>query len=238
VPMSETLEFVRGPLFVLTFSFMLLGLLRLVVLRSWELIQVRQRTPKRDIPWKIVLRRSAGWIVPVKHVLVSAPILKVASFVFHVGLIIVPVLLIDHVYLWSRGVGFGWPAIGGGLADVLTLVTIGTGLVLLLFRSIERTARNLSTSGDYALLLVLLVPFLSGFFASHPATSPLTYQTMLLIHVLSAELVFVLMPTTKLAHVVMFPFDRLSADIFWRLVPGAGARVAETLRGSKEGIEA
>jgi len=60
---------------------------------------------------------------------------------------------------------------------------------------------------------------------------------MMLLHVLSAELLFVLMPTTKLAHVVLFPFDRLSGDIFWRLVPGAGDRVAETLRGSTQGAE-
>ena len=61
MPTSETLEFARGPLFVLTFSFMVLGLLRHVILRSWDLIQVRRRTPKRDIPWRIVARRSAGW---------------------------------------------------------------------------------------------------------------------------------------------------------------------------------
>ena len=33
----------------------------------------------------------------------------------------------------------------------------------------------------------------------------------MLIHVLSAELLFVVVPFTKLAHVVLFPFDRLSA---------------------------
>ncbi len=235
--MSETLEFVRGPLFVATFAFMILGLVRHIVLRTTGLLQVRRKTPKRDIPWKIFFRRSAGWIVPVGHMKVGAPVLKIASIVFHVGLLLVPLFLVDHVLLWQRGAGFSWMSMGRGFADVLTLITIVTGLVLLLFRGVDRTARQLSRFRDYLLLVVLLLPFLSGWFASHPESAFLPYSTMMLIHVLSAELIFVLLPTTKLAHVVLFPFDRLSSDIFWRLVPGAGARVAETLRGSTEGAE-
>ena len=113
--MSDLLEFARGPLFVATIGFMLLGMLRHVFLRTHALIKVRSRTPKRDIPWRIVFRRSAGWAVPVSHIFVSAPVLKIASIVFHVGLIAVPVLLADHVFLWSRSLGISWPSIGRGL---------------------------------------------------------------------------------------------------------------------------
>jgi nitrate reductase gamma subunit len=123
------------------------------------------------------------------------------------------------------------------VADFLTLTTIGCGLILFLVRIFRKAARDLSRLKDYLLLLVVLLPFVSGWFAVHPESAPLTYEALMLIHVLSAELVFVLMPTTKLAHVVLFPFDRLSGDIFWRLVPGAGDRVAETLRGSPQGAE-
>ena len=236
--MSEALEFARGPLFIATFGFMLLGMLRHVLLRTYSLLRVRSRTPKRDIPWKLVFRRSASWVVPVKHLFVSAPVLKIASIVFHVGLLAVPLLLADHAFLWSRSLGISWPAIGKGLADALTYATLGTGIVLLAFRAADRVARDLSSASDYALLVCVLLPFVSGFFASHPETSPLVYQTMMLVHVLSAELVFLLLPTTKLAHVVLFPFDRLSGDIFWRLVPGAGDKVSRALRGHAKGAEA
>ena len=109
--------------------------------------------------------------------------------------------------------------------------------ILFVFRCVSRVARQLSTRGDYLILIAIVLPFVSGFLAAHPASSPLAYKTMMLIHVLSAELVFVLLPTTKLAHVVLFPFDRISTDIYWRLVPGAGDRVAEALRGIPEGAE-
>jgi hypothetical protein len=55
---------------------------------------------------------------------------------------------------------------------------------------------------------------------------------MMLIHVLSAELLFVLVPTTKLAHMVTFVFDRTSA-VHWQLRPGAGDKVASALFGSE-----
>jgi len=78
-----------------------------------------------------------------------------------------------------------------------------------------------------------VVPFASGFMAMHPALNALPYHIMLLIHVLSAELVFVLMPVTKLAHGVLFPFNRFSSEIFWKFPAGAGDRVARELHGEE-----
>lgn len=54
----------------------------------------------------------------------------------------------------------------------------------------------------------------------------------MLIHTLSAELLMVAIPFTKLSHVVLFVFDRLS-EVHWRLRPGAGERAAEALLGKE-----
>ena len=45
---------------------------------------------------------------------------------------------------------------------------------------------------------------------------------------------FVTVPFTKLAHVVLFFFDRLS-QVHWQLRPGAGDRVAGALFDRKAG---
>jgi hypothetical protein len=63
--------------------------------------------------------------------------------------------------------------------------------------------------------------------------NPLSYNAMMLIHLLGAELVFVLLPTTKLSHCVLFPFLRVSSEIFWRMPPGSGDRVARELHGEE-----
>jgi len=235
---SDALEFARGPLFLATFLFMILALLRLVVLRTRQVVQVLRRTPKKDVPWKKVMTSSADWALPVRHIFREVPVLSIASLVFHVGLIVTPIFLADHVYLWSRSVGIALPALSPGVADLLTIMTLVAAATLVFVRIVRPAARMLSRFGDYLLLVILAVPFATGWFAAHPAGAPLSYETLMLLHVLSADLIFVLVPTTKLAHVVLFPFARLSGDIFWRLVPGAGDRVAEALRGSAEGAEA
>ena len=42
-----------------------------------------------------------------------------------------------------------------------------------------------------------------------------------------------LMPFTKLSHAVLFPFERVSSDVYWRFPAGAGDRVAEALHGKE-----
>jgi hypothetical protein len=53
------------------------------------------------------------------------------------------------------------------------------------------------------------------------------------VHVLSAELLLILIPFTKLAHAALFPFTRASWEMGWHFVPGAGERVRIAL--GKEG---
>ena len=65
-----------------------------------------------------------------------------------------------------------------------------------------------------------------------PNVNPFSWQVTMLIHVLSAELLFVVIPFTKLAHIVLFAFDRVSA-VHWQLRPGAGDKVAEALFGKE-----
>lgn len=90
----------------------------------------------------------------------------------------------------------------------------------------------MSMPSDYALLILIFLPFSTGFLASHPGMNPFPWNVIMLVHLLSAELLFVLIPFTKLAHIVLFAFDRISA-IHWQLRPGAGDKVAEALYGEE-----
>jgi len=54
----------------------------------------------------------------------------------------------------------------------------------------------------------------------------------MLIHLLSAEALFIAIPFTKLSHIVLYFFDRLS-PVHWQLKPGAGDKVAEALFGKE-----
>jgi nitrate reductase gamma subunit len=124
------------------------------------------------------------------------------------------------------------PALPPAWAELLTVVCLVCVGVLLACRVFLESARALSRPSDYVLLGMVLLPLLSGYLAHHPALSPLRWDLMLLIHMLSAEALFVAVPFTKLAHVVLYPFDRIS-EVHWQLRPGAGDRVARALFGEE-----
>lgn len=225
------IEFAKGPLFAVTFLVMVLGLARQVVLQGF-LVGIKKGRRLKQVPWRNVVRETLGWVIPARHIEHGTRLFSVASYVMHIGILIVPLFLIDHVVLWEGLFGVGLPAIGKGVADILTLLTISCVMLLIAFRVFSTRHRLVSRPSDYVLLALVLVPFLSGYLASHPDVNPLPWQVMMLTHLLSGELLFVLMPFTKLAHVVLFFFDRISA-VHWQLKPGAGDQVAEALYGKE-----
>ena len=229
--MERMIDFARGPLFALTFGIMMLGLLRLITIQVYTLTRSKGRR-LRNAPWRKILGESVTWAVPLPHMIRGTIIFSSSSFLLHVGLVIVPLLLADHIVLWERLLGIGLPAIGAGLADVLTVTTLVCLAVLLACRIFVPRQRAVSQPLDYILLVAIALPFASGFLASHPSLNPLPWSWMMLTHLLSAEVLFLLVPSTKLAHVVLYAFDRISA-VHWQLRPGAGDRVAAALFGNE-----
>jgi nitrate reductase gamma subunit len=227
----DWIDFAKGPLFSLTFLIMILGLARHFIIQVYSLLASKGRR-LRDAPWRKIMADAASWIVPIKHLVRGTVLFSIVSFLFHIGVILVPVFLPDHVALWEAYWGVDLPAIGKGLADVLTLFTLACVLVLLGYRIFGGRQRAMSRRTDYVLLVLILLPFATGYLASHPHANPFSWEAMMLIHLLSAETLFVLIPFTKLAHIVLFFFDRISA-IHWQLRPGAGDKVAEALYGKE-----
>jgi nitrate reductase gamma subunit len=226
--MDDWITFAKGPLFAVTFLVMVLGLARQVALQTYFLA-VRKGRRLRDAPWSRIARETLSWAVPIRHVEPGAGTFTAASFLMHVGIILVPLFLVDHVALWNGLLGTDLPALPPGVADWLTLLTVGCGLLLLSLRLVRARHRVVSRRSDCLLLLLVLAPFVTGYMASHPRVNPFPWDAVMLTHLLSAELLFVVTPFTKLSHVVLFFFDRISA-VHWHLRPGAGDRVAEALR--------
>ena len=229
--MEPWLDLARGPLFAFSFLVMVLGLTRHVLLQVHGLV-TRKGWRLRQAPWRSIASSTLGWAVPVRHLDRSTLVMTTASFLFHVGAVVVPVFLAAHVALWSDFLGVSLPALAEGAADLLTVLTIVCVLVLVAYRLTTPRARALTRASDYGVLGLVLFPFLSGFLAAHATVNPLPWSAMMLLHVLGAELLLVAVPFTKLAHVVLFPFDRLS-EVHWQLRPGAGDRVAAALYGEE-----
>jgi len=229
--MEQWIEFAKGPLFTVTFLIMILGLSRHVILQVHTLA-IRKGRRLRNAPWKKIALDTMTWAMPVRHLVKGTIIFSIASFLFHIGAIVAPLFLADHIVLWESFLGIDLPAISSGVADFFTLLTLTCLLVLFGWRIFIGRARAMSTAMDYIVLFLILVPFLSGYMASHPGINPFPWEVTMLVHLLSAEVLLVLAPFTKLAHVVLFVFDRISA-VHWQLRPGAGDKIAEALFGDE-----
>ena len=229
--MEWWIDFAKGPLFALTFLIMIFGLSRHVILQIYYLFYSKGSQLK-NVPWRNILSDIATWVVPVKHLIKGTVVFSIVSFIFHVSAIIVAVLLIDHIVLWEDLTGWNLPAIGRVFADVLTLTAIGCILVLLGYRMFIRRIRAMSSKSDYLILIMVLLPFVFGYLAGHPGWNPFSWELAMLLHLLSAEALFIIIPFTKLSHIVLYFFERLS-PVHWQLKPGAGDRVAEALFGKE-----
>lgn len=227
--MEALLNFVRGPLFRFTFALMMLGLLRILVLDVWSVVSSYRKAGDKSMPWRLVIRRTLQWLAPFNRVFNNRPVYSMLSILFHIGLILVPVFLYAHVLLWEKAIGISWSTLPKTLADVLTVLTIATAILLFIGRVASRSSSFLSRKQDYLWPLLLMIPFASGFICANVAVSPSIYQVFMLIHILSGELIFLLIPFTKIAHCVLMPLSQLICTLAWKFPPETDDDICTTL---------
>jgi nitrate reductase gamma subunit len=192
-----------------------------------------RRAGDQVVPVKTLLWRSLGWIIPLKALRGTRIPYTVSSLLFHIGMLVTPIFLSGHVELIRRGIGLSWPTLKPAVADGLTLVTLAAVILLFLLRLVSTASRFLTGFQDWFLLVLCLIPFVTGFLVAHPASNPFPFLLTYLIHLLSAELLLMLVPFTKLVHIVLFPFTQISWELGWHFAPGSGERVRLAL--GKEG---
>ena len=70
----------------------------------------------------------------------------------------------------------------------------------------------------------------------HPGFSPFPYEGTLLAHVVSANVLLVLIPLTKLSHMVLLPATQVVSELAWFFPSDAGRKVAMVLEKVDEPI--
>ena len=199
--------FVSGPLALITFVIFFLGL-GIQIVRFFRMTRKRAPVnasfprprqnevdamrPPEEVRKKVKLRGT---------VLEMEPVLTALTTVFHLLLILTPILLLAHNLMIERAWGISPPSLSEGVTDVLTVVIIGFCLFFFLRRIFSARVRAISTPYDFLLLLIVFLPFATGFIAYHQFFA---YKTIVLVHILAGELMLVSIPFTKLVHMVFF----------------------------------
>ena len=236
--MEQWLEWARGPVFRACFVIMLLGLARAVLLNTVSIVSLiyQSRKKGREVAWGPILSATSQWLFPIKKGFEARAFFSFTSMLFHVCIIVTPIFLGAHILLWQRGLGISWPALGNVAADYLTLLAIIAGGVLIAQRVGASASRAISRGQDYFLPVLLIAPFVTGYLAMHPNLNPFGYYGTMFVHVMSANLIFLLIPFTKMSHVALFPGTQLISDLGWHLKAGAGQQVAIALGKENESI--
>jgi len=193
------------------------------------MVEAYKRNSDKIVPWGDITKWTFKWLIPVTGIWKQKPVYSVISFLFHIGLILTPLFLAAHVMLWKNSVGFGWFSLSQSLADWLTILVMITGPLLFIFRVSNRRSRFLSRTQDFVWPILLTIPFVTGYVCINGSISASTYQVVMFFHLYSANLIMILIPFSKIAHCVLMPISQYVTGIGWKLVPGAGDKVIETL---------
>lgn len=198
-------EFLTGPVLWISFAVFIGGLIvRIVWLYGLSRGKDTVLYNHADASWG--LKSVFYWMLPMGTVsLRKQPFFSLAVFLFHLSLLAVPLFLNAHNTLWDEAFGISPWSVPDSLADLMTAVLICSGVFLLVRRLWRPEVRILTGASDYALLVITMLPFLTGFVAYHQWAA---YETFLILHVLSAEILLILIPFTKLGHMVLFFFTR------------------------------
>ena len=135
------------------------------------------------------------------------PVMVLVSTAFHLCLFAAPILLLAHNLMLYRSIGIRLPSIPDGLADLMTiLVLCGAGFFLMRRIAVPKVAA-ISGAIDYAVLLLAILPYLTGFVAYHQLFD---YKTVITLHILTGDLLLIALPFTKVGHMVFFFFSRMT----------------------------
>ena len=193
----EFLNWVRGDGLNLAIGVFLLGVI-------WRLIEIYSLGRKPDLSaprhaagasgLRTVFRRS----VPPPGMLKRSPVSYVGGYIFHIGLAVVVFLFAPHIKLIESLVGLSWPALPSQVIDLVAVITLVAMVVVLVDRITKPVKRFLSTFEDYFTWTVTFLPVLTGYLAVKHLLLP--YTTMLALHILTVEILLVVLPFTKLFH--------------------------------------
>lgn len=198
-------NFVRGPLVWIAFIIFIGG--SSYRIKSFIGLIKKDKTIMPFISLKYTLRSLFHWLVPFASVSWRRyPVITTVTFIFHIGLVILPIFVLGHIVLIKESWGISWWTVSEGFADFMTVIVMLCCTFFFLRRIFAPQVKFVTLSSDHLFLLVSILPFLTGFLAYHQILLP--SKTMVTLHMLFGELMLIAIPFTRLFHMFYFFLTR------------------------------
>lgn len=201
--------FLTGPMFLISIGICVVGLLvrGMLYVRGldWKLDRVAY-TAHPGAGVKGAARSIFYWLVPFgTRSWRTQPFMTVVFFVFHIGVVIVPLFLVAHNIFLQQTFGFSFFTLNPIAADILSWGVLVAAVFLVLRRISLPEVRILTTAYDYFLIAVSVAPFITGLICRY---NPGNYMSWLIAHIICGEILLILIPFTKLSHILLYFLSR------------------------------
>ena len=202
-------EFLAGTGLVISLTIFLFGMAWRIVwyIRGldWRLDRVAYK-PFMKQGLKGAVQSALAWLVPYgTRSMRNAPFFTLLTFLFHIGVVFVPLFLAGHSVILKSTIGVHLPTLPQGLADFLTILAIFAMILLVIRRLTLAEVRLMTTKEDWFAMTLAGVPLVTGCFAALHLPG---YNSWLTLHMLSGEIMLIAAPFTKLSHIVLYFMSR------------------------------
>ena len=203
--MNAFVNFIMGPMFWCSILICLLGLAAKTVLIIKQ-VKEKETFILEYVTLKGSLRSILAWLTPFLPASArQVPIFYAVSYIFHICLFVAPLFLSAHIMVVSESIGVSWISINNTAADVMTFIVVVALIFFVLRRITQPEIKYLTTTSDYLLLILVCLPFLTGFLAYHQLFA---YPQMLIAHIVTGEIMLILLPFSRLSHMIIAPLTR------------------------------
>ncbi len=202
----DLLDFARGPALQWSLAILVLGVLWrllgvLLLRRQHDFSEPRSGATSMGAVQTIIRRM---W--PRREFRARTVYGLTIGYVFHIGLAVVVFGFVPHILFIHNLLGLSWPGLPSAVIYFSGVITVAALVMALVRRLTSPVLKLLSNFDDYFSWLVTTAPVATGLLAV--AHYGARYETLLAIHILSVELLFVWFPFGKLMHAILFVFSR------------------------------
>ena len=197
------IDFIEGPLWLFSLVVFCVG----VLWRLFSIVRAGIKTDRAPVKnsgvvggFKGVFSRS----IPRRETMKASPLVIVAGYMFHLGLLIVLFWAAPHVrFIEEELLGFGWTAVPYWLFMLAAAFAFAGSMMLIVRRMVDPVLRKISTADDYAASLITFMVMLTGCLALQESWAGLRA-----FHMLWVEILMIYFPFSRLMHAFTFAFSR------------------------------
>ena len=203
--MHTFIDFITGPMVWISFGVFLIGTaVRLYLFL--KLVNEKERFLYSYVSFFHAFRSIGAWLIPFLPKSTRLhPVFYGVSYLFHLLIFLVPLFLLSHIVLFEESMNTAWPFISDPVADILTLTIIAALVFFMIRRMVVPEVKFLTRATDFIFLFLVALPFITGFLAYHQFFA---YRVVAVTHILSGELLLILIPFTRFFHMILAPFTR------------------------------